>query len=165
MLDATNLTPPEIDCFECHGTGTALGAEWFASGQVTANLRTKILDFRGFDSSRILSFKGWNSHIHGEFPGSFESTNLSRDNLSRESGRSGHRMCSTGRRPLSGVVPVRIFLYCWYSGGAEVRRKPPTHRMFILVQSASSWRNPCYARVFVRAYERYIAPVGNPFDL
>ena len=32
-------------------------------------------------------FKGWNSHVHGEFPGKFESSNLSRDNLSREIGR------------------------------------------------------------------------------
>ena len=54
-----------------------------------ANLRTEILDFRGFDSSGILIFKGWNSHVHREFPGSSESTNLStsRDNLSRELGR------------------------------------------------------------------------------
>ena len=76
----------------------------------TANLRTKILDFRGFDSSRILlqyyllvqetvtivyyilsllllsthKFKGWNSHVHGKFPGMSDSTNLSRDTLSRE---------------------------------------------------------------------------------
>ena len=43
----------------------------------TANLRTKILDFRGFDSSRILILRG----------GHFESSNLSRDHLSREIGR------------------------------------------------------------------------------
>ena len=53
----------------------------------TANLRTEILDSRGFDSSRILTFKGWNSHVHREFTGSFESTNLCRDNLSRETGQ------------------------------------------------------------------------------
>ena len=29
------------------------------------------------------SFKGWNSHVHREFPRKFESRNLSRDNLSR----------------------------------------------------------------------------------
>ena len=34
-----------------------------------------------------LDFKGWNSHVHGEPPRSFESRNLSRDNLSREIGR------------------------------------------------------------------------------
>ena len=32
----------------------------------------------------IIKFKGWNSHVHMEFPGNLESTNLSRDNLSRE---------------------------------------------------------------------------------
>ena len=53
----------------------------------TANLRTKILDLRGFDSSRISILRGWNSQAHREFSGNVESTNLSRDNLSREIGR------------------------------------------------------------------------------
>ena len=34
----------------------------------TANLRTKILDFRGFDSSRILTFKGAIPTSRGNFP-------------------------------------------------------------------------------------------------
>ena len=34
-----------------------------------------------------LQFKGWNCHVRKEFPGKFESINLSRDNLSREIGR------------------------------------------------------------------------------
>ena len=46
-----------------------------------ANLRSKILDFRGFDSSQ------WHFHVHMESPGNFGSANLSRDNLSREVGR------------------------------------------------------------------------------
>ena len=53
-----------------------------ASSQMccTANLCTKILDFRGFDSRIInLKCKGWNSHVHRGFPGKLESTNLSRD--------------------------------------------------------------------------------------
>ena len=54
----------------------------------TANFHTKILDFRGFDSSRILVFKGWNSQAHREFPGKSESSNLSGDSLSGEIGRS-----------------------------------------------------------------------------
>ena len=53
----------------------------------TANLRTKIPDFRGFDSSIVLIIKGWNSEIHGELSEKFESTILSRDNSSREIGR------------------------------------------------------------------------------
>ena len=32
----------------------------------------------------IYMSKGWNSHVHRELPGNVESTNLSRDNLSRE---------------------------------------------------------------------------------
>ena len=56
----------------------------------TPNLRTKIIDFRGFDSSIVLiwRFQGWNSQAHSGFPGKFESSNLSRDNLSTEIGRS-----------------------------------------------------------------------------
>ena len=53
------------------------------------NLRTKILDFRGFDSNIIFNFEALNSHVHGKFPGKFESTKVigaSRDNLSREIG-------------------------------------------------------------------------------
>ena len=56
--------------------------------QDTTNLRTKILNFRGFDSSRVLVLRGWTSHARGEFPGKFESSKLSRDNLV---GRSGVR--------------------------------------------------------------------------
>ena len=46
------------------------------------------MDFRGFDSSIInINCKGWNSHVHRGFPGKSESSNLSRDNVSREIGR------------------------------------------------------------------------------
>ena len=52
-----------------------------------ANFRTKILDFGGFDSSRVFKYKRWNSDVHREFPGNVSSRNLSSDNLSREIGR------------------------------------------------------------------------------
>ena len=53
----------------------------------TDNLRTKILVFRGFEPQHNLDCKGWSSHVHREFPGNVESTNLSRDDLSGEIGR------------------------------------------------------------------------------
>ena len=60
-------------------------------GLFTANLRAKMMDFQRVLLNRNLNCKGWNSHVHGDFPGSFESINLSRDklssNLSREVGR------------------------------------------------------------------------------
>ena len=43
-----------------------------------------------------LHVKGWNSQVHREFPGSFESTKLSRDNRSREIGRSFRLPCALG---------------------------------------------------------------------
>ena len=56
---------------------------------VTANLPTNIMDFRGFDSRIILILRGGIlMSVHREFPGKFESSNLSRDNVSREIGRS-----------------------------------------------------------------------------
>ena len=57
------------------------------SAHDTANLRTKTLDFKGFDSSRIWILRGWNSHVHREFPGKLESSNLNREILSRKIGR------------------------------------------------------------------------------
>ena len=62
----------------------------------TPNLPTKIINFRGFDSSRILSLRGGILMSIGHFPSYVESTNprrdsLSRDNLSREIG------CRTGQ--------------------------------------------------------------------
>ena len=59
----------------------------FSVKKGTPNLPTNIVDFRGLDSSIILILKGWNFQAHGEFPGMFESSNVSRDNLSREIGR------------------------------------------------------------------------------
>ena len=75
---------------------------------VTANLRTKILDFTGFDSSIMnINVKGWNSHVHKDLPGYFESTNLSRDDLSREIGRKRHLSVSDAslRRPKPARSP------------------------------------------------------------
>ena len=43
----------------------------------------------GLTQAESLNLKGWNSHAHRELPGNPESTNLSRDNLSREIGRTG----------------------------------------------------------------------------
>ena len=71
---------------------------------ISANLRTKLLDFGGFDSSRILILRGDNSCAHGEFPGNFESTNLSWDNLSREIGRMCVCMCVGKAHLLRGVA-------------------------------------------------------------
>ena len=52
----------------------------------TANLRTKILDFRGFDSNIILVLRGGILMSIGYFPEVVESTILSRDSFSREIG-------------------------------------------------------------------------------
>ena len=52
-----------------------------------ASLPTKIHDFRGLASKQNLDSKGWNYHVDRGFPGKVVSTNLSRDNLSREIGR------------------------------------------------------------------------------
>ena len=41
-----------------------------------------------------LNFEGWHSNVQREFPGIVESTNLSRDNLSRETGRTPARLAA-----------------------------------------------------------------------
>ena len=48
----------------------------------------------GFQRVRLkqnLNVKGWNSRVRREFPPRFESSNLSRDNLSRGVGRTVHK--------------------------------------------------------------------------
>ena len=62
-------------------------------GFTTANLCTTILDFRGLDSSTILTLRGRIPRPIRGLPGKFESTNLSRDNLSMEIGRA--EFCET----------------------------------------------------------------------
>ena len=63
-----------------------------------------------------LDFKGWNSQAHREFPGKFESSNVSRDNVSREIGRTGR----TTLRVISEAQEVRA-----QQTGAESKVKPP----------------------------------------
>ena len=60
---------------------------WRAPRWTTANLRTRILDFRGLDSGIILMSRVWSLLAQTEFAGKFESTILSMDNLSRETER------------------------------------------------------------------------------
>ena len=72
-----------------------------------ANLPTNIMDFKGFDSSIILIFKGWNSQAQREFPGKFESSNLSRDSVRRENGRKGSRLRPGKQQASKGRIPLR----------------------------------------------------------
>ena len=72
----------------------------------TANLLTNIMDFRGFDSSIILISRGDIPFRRG-LPGKFESTNLSRDNVSREIGR---RVLPRG--PSESTPPSVYVLLC-----------------------------------------------------
>ena len=65
-------------------------------GPATANLRTKIMDFGGLDSSRLLSLRGGIPRPIGNF----QSSNLSRDNLSREIERIGARVRRQTPEPL-----------------------------------------------------------------
>ena len=54
----------------------------------TPNLPANIVGFRGSDSSIILILRGGIPMSIGSFPGKFESSNLSRRNVSRRIGRS-----------------------------------------------------------------------------
>ena len=73
----------------------------------TAYLRTKLPDFRGFYSSRILMLRCGILTSIGNFPRSLESTNLSRDNLSREGlgGEIGRTLSS----PYAGVLSKKQY--------------------------------------------------------
>ena len=55
-----------------------------------------------------LFFQEWNSHVHRKFPGSFESTNLSRDTLSREIGRSRWAGELAIPNPPTNITPTNI---------------------------------------------------------
>ena len=61
----------------------------FACGSQSVRLCVPCLMIEGPEHLRNLKFKGWNSHVHREFPRISESTNPSRDNLGREIGRIG----------------------------------------------------------------------------
>ena len=69
------------------GDGNGNGDVCHGAACHTANLRTKIMDIRGFYSNIILSLRGGIPRPIGICLAKFESSNLSRDNLSREIGR------------------------------------------------------------------------------
>ena len=61
-------------------------------------LLTNIVDFRGVWLEHNLNSKGWNSQAHREVPGKFESSNVSRENVSRGIGRKGRPPFNSVRR-------------------------------------------------------------------
>ena len=63
-------------------------------------------------------FKGWNAHVHREYPGKFESRNLSRGNLSREIGRA---LQVVTEKKTGSYIDSAIFEY--YTKAAERRRQ------------------------------------------
>ena len=85
-----------------------------------ANLRTNIMDFRGFDSSIILNVRGGILMSIGNFPVKFESSNLSRDNVSREIGCTLHREHRPHRRVPSFGRRVQMFDTRRHRGGAPL---------------------------------------------
>ena len=112
----------------------------------TANLRTNIMDFRGFDwLKKNRDIKGWHYHVHRGLPGKFESSNLSRGNVCREIGRMQpctpvivySSKCSTAvnstvheARDVVLCLTVEIwYRLCWDVDGAtkrkEAARAPP----------------------------------------
>ena len=84
----------------------------------TANLCTKILDFRGLWLKHNLNLKGWNSQAHREFPGNLESTNLSREMFSREIGRSKSEVTFCRVHYLSASMHVVLIRTSWASSHA-----------------------------------------------
>ena len=76
-----------------------------------------------------LKIKGWNSHVHRGFPRKFESTHLSRDNLSREIGRSGRLLATecragsscVGGQMANGKRPLSLSLSLSSSKRGQVR--------------------------------------------
>ena len=75
MLSAGDAEPGKYAC----------GAEAALRLRPVCVLRLWISE--GLTRSGILTFKGWNSIVHGGFPENVESRNLSRDNLGRGIGR------------------------------------------------------------------------------
>ena len=78
---------------------------------VTANLRTNIVDFKGFDSSIMLNLRGGIPRPTGDFPGKLESSNLDRDHLSREIQRKS--ALHTGGRSRGGHSQSAVFGAFW----------------------------------------------------
>ena len=76
------LTAPPVE-------GGSVTRERATARKSTANLPTNIVDFRGLDSSKILILRGGILRPDRELPGKFESSNLGRDNVSREFWRTG----------------------------------------------------------------------------
>ena len=54
----------------------------------------------------MFSSKGWNSQAHRGFPGKFESSNVSRDNVTREIGCIVVCICLTASRRLRKAAPT-----------------------------------------------------------
>ena len=73
------------------------------------------------DSSTILNLEGWNAHLHREFQAKLESTNLSRDNLSREIGRTPP---SAALRSRAHPSCLRAAVLGWRAGGLAGWRCP-----------------------------------------
>ena len=137
----------------------ARGSLATATPTATANLRIKILDFRGFDSSRLLILlKGWNSHVHREFPAKFESTSLCRDNHSKEIGRTSCLMRSLGRAAFRNGASRAV---CNSAGRCSSRE---TRRSLARARSASRLGDSCSEGGMIRL-ETLIESSSSSFSI
>ena len=77
-------------CFVCCACLYRLGQDFGLRPSSRTHGRSQYEDYglRRVSLKQNLNLKRWNSQAHREFPGKFESSNLSRDNPSREIGRS-----------------------------------------------------------------------------
>ena len=124
----------------CIGALSDAGPERSANARgafVKVNVRpVSVLRFRISEGltqvKHNLKFKGWNSHVYKGFPGKFESTNLSRDNLSTEMGRSAQVVQAAAGCSHAACVADDGRLYTW--GFGSYGQPPCSMSIFICMR-------------------------------
>ena len=110
---------------------------------------------------RNLDSKGWNSQAHRGFPGTFESSNLRRDNVSREIGRM-HDTSATHNNhdgmTVASNIPIATRAPWWYFTSQQ-QPKARTHRS---KQATRNLWESIKAEIRIRKFLRVNLSTTNP---
>ena len=87
----------------------------------------------------VRTAKGWNSNVSREFPRKFESTNLSRDNLSREIGRTEGSKERRGAETLVALIGWHYREVAWGSLSLTTTCRHRAFRSSFLSMRSCRW--------------------------